>query len=321
MRLRILRRRGRHAPHPDRAAPRLKRARGHRRAPARIRVRVGGVTLRLRSRDASPLRLPAELRAFQAPRGPVDIDIEVVSASLPPTPPSAPLFVSGGLWTVYRQRRGLLYVIREPVRDRAPLAALSIDEGRRKGRLFLPPGAPFALHYPLDELLFQHHLARHGGMEVHSCGVAVGGEALLFCGVSGAGKTTTARLWRRQRPPAEILSDDRMIVREWRGRLWAFGTPWHGSGRFASPRGLPLGGIFFLARGARPSVTPMPPSAAAAELFARSFPPPWEATGSARVLALCVRVAGEVPCARLRFRPDASAVAAVLAARRERRAE
>jgi hypothetical protein len=272
------------------------------------------VTLRLHSKGSRPLRLPSELQAFRAPRGEIDIDVEVVEAPVPPAPPSAPLFVSGGLWTVYRQGRGLLYVIREPVRGRAPLSALVIDERRRKGRLFMPAGAPFALHYPLDELLFQHHLARHGAMEVHACGVAEGGEVLLFCGVSGAGKTTTARLWRRHRPAADILSDDRMIVRPHRGRLWAFGTPWHGSGRFASPRGLPLGGVFFLARG-RPSVTPLSPSAAAAELFARSFPPPWEATGSTRVLGLCARVAGKVPCARLRFRPDASAVTAVLAAR------
>ena len=276
-------------------------------------MRVGGVTLRLHSRDASPLRLPAELRAFRATRG-ADIDVEVRTAALP-VPSSEPLFVSGGLWTAYRQGRRLLYVIREPVRGRAPLSALLIDEGRRKGRLFLAPGAPFALHYPLDELLFQHHLARHGGMEVHACGVAEGGQALLFCGVSGAGKTTTAGLWRRHRRGAEILSDDRMIVRPRGGRLWAFGTPWHGSGRFASPRGLPLGGIFFLARG-KPSVAAMSPSAAAAELFARAFPPPWEAAGSARVLDLCARAAGEVPCARLRFRPDVSAVRAVLAALR-----
>ena len=282
-------------------------------------MRVGDVTLRLHSRDSSPLALPAELRAFRATRGGVDIDVEVVTADLP-TPSSEPLFVSGGLWTAYRHGRRLLYVIREPVRGRAPLSALVIDERRRKGKLFLAPGAPFALHYPLDELLFQHHLARHGGMEVHACGVAEGGEVLLFCGVSGAGKTTTAQLWRRHRRGAEILSDDRMIVRERGGRLWAFGTPWHGSGRFATPRGLPLGGIFFLARG-KPSVTPMPPSAAAAELFARAFPPPWEAAGSAGVLALCARAAAEVPCSRLRFRPDASAVAAVLASRREESAE
>jgi hypothetical protein len=269
------------------------------------------VTLRLHSRDSSPLELPAELRAFRATRGAVDIDVEVVTRGLP-VPSLPPLFVSGGLWTTYRHGRRLLYVIREPVRGRAPLSALVIDERRRKGKLFLAPGAPFALHYPLDELLFQHHLARHGGMEVHACGVAEGGQALLFCGVSGAGKTTTAQLWRRHRRSAEILSDDRMIVRPRGGRLWAFGTPWHGSGRFASPRGLPIGGVFFLGRGPKAAVTTMPPLAAAAELFARSFPPPWEAAGSARVLALCARVAAEVPCARLRFRPDASAVRAVL---------
>jgi hypothetical protein len=254
------------------------------------------------------------MAAFHAARG-RDIDVEVVRGPIPPPPPSEPLFVSGGLWTVYRQGRGLLYLIREPVHGRAPLSALVIDEARRQGRLFLPAGAPFALHYPLDELLFQHHLARHGGMEVHACGVAWEGRALLFCGQSGAGKTTTARLWRRHRPPADVLSDDRMIVRERGGRLWAFGTPWHGSGRFASPRGLPLGAIYFLARGRRAAVVPMTPPVAASELFARSFPPPWEAAGIAHVLSLCARVAGEVPCARLRFRPDHSAVAAVLEAR------
>ena len=253
------------------------------------------------------------MAAFQTARGD-DIDVEVVRGPIPSPPSSEPLFVSGGLWTVYRQGRRLLYLIREPVRGRAPLSALVIDERRARGRLHLPAGAPFALHYPLDELLFQHHLARHGGMEVHACGVAWKGRALLFCGQSGAGKTTTARLWRRHRPPADVLSDDRMIVRARGGRLWAFGTPWHGSGRFASPRGLPLGGIYFLARGRRSSVAPLPPPAAAAELFARSFPPPWEAAGITQMLGLCARVADDVPCARLRFRPDQSAVTAVLEA-------
>lgn len=285
---------------------------------------MGGVTLHLHGRR--PLRLPAELAAFAADRG-RDIEIEVSSGARPPVPTAPPAFVSGGLWTVYPHRRGFLYVVREPSSGRRPprsdprprgrshsdtLAVLAIDAARRRGRLFLRERAPLALHYPLDELLFQHHLARHGGMEVHGCGIAWRGRALLFCGVSGAGKTTTATLWHR-RPGVEVLSDDRMIVRERQGRPWAFGTPWHGSGRFASPRGLPLAGIFFLGRG-RPKATAMHTAAAAAELFARSFPPPWEAPAVARVLDLCARVALRVPCWRLRFRPDATAVATVLEA-------
>jgi hypothetical protein len=105
-----------------------------------------------------------------------------------------------------------------------------------------------------------------------------------------------------------------MIVRVRHGELWAFGTPWHGSGRFASPRGLPLGGIVFLGRGRRSAVSPVERPQAAAALFARAFPPPWEATATARVLALCARVAARVRCARLRFRPDASAVSAAIEA-------
>jgi hypothetical protein len=51
---------------------------------------------------------------------------------------------------------------------------------------------------------------------------------------------------------------------------------------------------------------------AAAQLFARSFPPPWSRPSVARVLALCEKVAGAVPCGTLSFARDASAVGAVL---------
>jgi hypothetical protein len=279
-----------------------------------VRVRVAGVTLHLHTRaGARPIRLPPELRPFLVDRG-RDIEVEVVETALP-TAEDPPSFASGGLWTVYEGDGRLLYVIREPLAGRAPLSALLIDRGRRRGVLFLPPSSRMpTLHYPLDELIFQHHLAQHGGVEVHACGIAVAGRALLFCGVSGAGKTTMARLWRRRRPPADVLSDDRMVIRERGGRPWAFGTPWHGSGRYASPRGLPLGAVFFLARGRRTTIEPMGAAAGAAELFARSFPPPWERAAVERVLALCARAAQAVPCARLRVRPDGSAPAAVLAA-------
>src|SRR5262249_24247424 len=63
-----------------------------------------------------------------------------------------------------------------------------------------------------------------------------------------------------------------------------------------------------------PSLAPVGGAAAAAELFARSFPPPWEPRAVRGVLALCARVTARVPSARFRFRPDASAVAAVVEA-------
>jgi len=142
--------------------------------------------------------------------------------------------------------------------------------------------------------------------------VDVGGRSVLFCGVSGAGKTTTARLWRKHRPDALVLSDDRMAVRCRRGRFWAWGTPWHGTGGFASAKGRPLGAVFFLAHAPRTAIRQVDIPAAAARLFARTFPPLWDRRAIYASLGACGRLAEEVPCYLLEFRPDRSAVVAVL---------
>jgi energy-coupling factor transporter ATP-binding protein EcfA2 len=151
-------------------------------------------------------------------------------------------------------------------------------------------------------------------MEVHACGLIVEGGAVLFCGQSGAGKSTTARLWRRHRAGTRILSDDRIAVRSRRGRFWAHGTPWHGDGGFASSEGGPLRAVFFLKHAKRTRLVPLAVADAASRLYARTFPPPWDAAAVARVLESCGRVAAEVPCYELPFRPDAGAVGQVLRA-------
>src|SRR5205823_7896354 len=104
---------------------------------------------------------------------------------------------------------------------------------------------PQPLDYPLDELLMISLLARGRGVEVHGCGVIdTNGVAYLFPGHSGAGKSTIARLWRDQ--GATILSDDRLILRLRDGRVWMYGTPWHGEEQFATAASAALSRIYFL---------------------------------------------------------------------------
>jgi hypothetical protein len=93
----------------------------------------------------------------------------------------------------------------------------------------------------------------------------------------------------------------------------AHGTPWHGDGGFASPRSAPLGALFFLRHGRRTRLAPLRPAEAAARLFARGFPPPWDPVGTAGALELCSAVAAAVPAFELSFTPDRSAVLALSA--------
>jgi hypothetical protein len=284
-----------------------------------VRLRVAGLTLCARSaRPLSGLRLPRRLRPFQATRG-SDIALDVVEEEPPVPAPGARLFDSGGLWSVHRHGQGQrLYVLREPITDRAPMKAVLMDASLRKGTLFLPRRpqshkAGYALGFPLDEVLFQHRLAREGGFFVHSCAVRFPGGAALFCGVSGAGKTTMAGLLHRA--GHLVLSDDRVAVRP-RGRgLVAWGTPWHGSGRYASALGAPLRAVFFLHQAARSEAVPLR-AGLGARLFSLSFPPLWEEAGVASILAACGRVVERVPVFELRFRKDLSAVEAVRGALR-----
>jgi hypothetical protein len=259
------------------------------------------------------------VRAFLTGRG-GDIRLRLAEEPAPTAGRAEQLFDSGGVWRVARASGRLLYTFRTPRLRPQVYKAVEIDEEMREGRLFFPKirgGPPYALDYPLDELLFQHRLSREGALEVHACGVVWRGRALLFCGRSRAGKSTTARLWRRHAPQARLLSDDRIVLRRSAGGFRAWGTPWHGDGGFAAAESRPLGAVFFLRRGPT-GARPLSRADAAARLFARGFPPPWDPTGMARALELCAAVATAVPSFELTFRPDRSAVAAAQAAVRRR---
>jgi hypothetical protein len=259
--------------------------------------------------------LPPPLRTFACAEGG---GIRLSLSGEPPPRPDAGglLFESGAVWRVHRSGEGLLYTFRTTAFDPPVYKAVAIDRDLRRGVLHFPPQRGgtrprHALEFPLDELLFQHRFAREGAAEVHACGLLREGRAVLLCGKSGAGKTTTARLWRRLRRRVTVLSDDRIVIAPRRRRTWAHGTPWHGEAHLSSPAAAPLAAIFFLRHAARTRVVPVPPSAAAARLFARTFPPLWDRDAVANVLGACAAAARTVPCFELGFRPDASAVEAV----------
>jgi hypothetical protein len=168
------------------------------------------------------------------------------------------------------------------------------------------------LDYPLDEVLITHRLALEQAIELHGCGVVgTDGASNLFVGHSGAGKSTTARLWT-SREDVEVLSDDRIIVRREGDRIVMYGTPWHGEEAYASPGSAPLSRILLLEQGRGNVLTRLSPSQAVGELFARSFVPFHRHEFVNSALEFLQDVVNEVPCYRYAFEPDQGAVERIL---------
>lgn len=68
----------------------------------------------------------------------------------------------------------------------------------------------------------------YGTVAVHSSCITHSGQAVLFLGESGTGKSTHTRLWREHLDGAVLLNDDSPIIRIEDGKVWAYGSPWSG---------------------------------------------------------------------------------------------
>lgn len=221
------------------------------------------------------------------------------------------IFACPPVWSLHRGSGSLLVEIFHELRGLGLERTLVLGPSPESADLYFSGASgrfidPF--FGPVLELLMVHHLARGKGVIVHGCGIGPGERGILFIGESGAGKSTLANLWRDQRG-IDALSDDRIIVRPAGGGFRMHGTPWHGEGRFASPRSARLERVFFLRHGGENAIRPLRGIEAVSRLLPCSFPPHWDAAGMDFTLGFFGDLAARVPCAELAFRPDGSAIA------------
>jgi len=285
-------------------------------SPNALTVCVGGVSLTLSGDSCQQLLLGSDLEKFRVAICESDIDVSVEWCERLSSLPNEQIFNSGAIWTLSHDDSDFVFDFTCPVLGVHPYKRLRVDRKFRKAQLALNrellPDDVCPLEYPADELLITNYLASGLGIEVHGCGLVdaqAGGQ--LFLGHSGAGKSTTTRVWETFRNP-KILSDDRIILRLHDGELWMYGTPWHGEAAFAAPGKAKLSRIFILQHGSRNEMRALPPAHAVGEIFARSFPPFHSATGLERTLEFIHRVLEVVPTYEFQFVPDRSAVKAVI---------
>lgn len=280
----------------------------------RQRLCIGDIRVDLTCNDPSiDVAVCQTTRKFLAGGGRADATVCTSWGDLRQPVAGIEIFDSGGLWKLYRDGSDYVFRLRSPIFGKHAYKQARFTSDFTSGALTLhaaycTPGEPvFSLEYPLDELLLTNLLARGRGVEVHACAVRdLDGSGYLFVGHSGAGKTTIAKLW--EKAGARILSDDRIILRHLGGKIWMYGTPWHGEARLAEAIRTDLAGIFMLGRGERNDVLPMAQPEAVAGLFARSFVPFYDPAALAFTLHALQGVAASTPCAHLRFVPDSSVV-------------
>ena len=225
------------------------------------------------------------------------------------------IFDSGSAWQLYDHDESYLFLFRSPLSGPVPYKAALMIRDYTRGKVLLnrssfDPAVPvYPLEYPLDELILINHLALGRGVEIHACGlIDSSGRGHLFTGQSGDGKTTMAGLWQDE-PGVTVLSDDRIVLRKVDGRIWMYGTPWHGDARLSSPVRTPLTGIYLLRHGRENELVPQQTADAVSGLFARSFVLFYDPAGLSFTLGFLQDVAESVPCHELRFVPDKRVVA------------
>lgn len=278
-------------------------------------VRIADITLSIISADPE-LKIEADgaTKQFLVNGAHPDVRVHAAWGDLREEVRGRKVFDSGALWQLYRQNGNYLFRFATPYYGALPYKIASFNRDFTYGEVYLhrpyfTPDQPlYPLEYPLDELLMLHLLAQGRGAEVHSCGVVdESGNGYLFPGQSGAGKTTTARLWERQ-SGVEILSDDRVILRQVEQKFWMYGTPWHGEAGLSLPAKVPLTQIFFLRHGQENELTQLGKAEAAARLFACSFPTFYNPDGLDFTLAFFEDVTKVIPCYELSFLPDEGVV-------------
>ena len=112
--------------------------------------------------------------------------------------------------------------------------------------------------YSLDCVLRIVHtllLAGEGGFLLHASSAIRNGRAFLFSGVSGAGKTTMARL---APPDAVLLTDEISYVTRGDDRYFAVGTPFYGElSRAGENLHAPIEALYLLAKGPENIIEPI----------------------------------------------------------------
>lgn len=165
-------------------------------------------------------------------------------------------------WVIYRRGWSWIYLgIAPKPNDIGPqfLAVFNEDHSHaaiyanRKDQ-FLKGQLSSLTLFPTDQILLARILANRNACIFHSAAIIMNKRGLLFLGDSEAGKTTIAAMLKSK---AEIICDERNIIRRWPEGFRIHGTWMHSKIPVVSSSSGPLNAIIFLQKSNRNCINPI----------------------------------------------------------------
>ena len=159
----------------------------------------------------------------------------------------------------------------------------------------------------LNHVGIENLLNASDGLLMHASFVEWQNEAILFCGPSGIGKSTQAKLWV-EHENAEIINGDRAALRLI-DEIWnAYGLPYAGSSGIYKNRRVPLKAIVVLQKDLKNSIEKLDPISAIKYLYSEITIHRWDRSFVSQNWEQCMKLLSTIPVYKLNCRVDKEAV-------------
>jgi hypothetical protein len=212
---------------------------------------------------------------------------------------------SENFWSIYKHRSNLYIKTIFPLSDPEKVSILRFSLTSRKWDLYINGAGNEIdpMEYPLDGLILYYLTVIYGDIMIHASGINHSGHGYLFSGVSGNGKSTIARLW--DKAGAEVIHDDRLIVRNISGAFRMFNTPVYNDD---SPSSSPLSRIYLIEHGTENTIIPVRGAAAVSLIMANCIQHIWNQSIIAGLMGSISILCSNIPVVKLSFRPNRSII-------------
>ncbi|MFC2175581.1 hypothetical protein ACFLR1_01255 [Bacteroidota bacterium] len=171
----------------------------------------------------------------------------------------------------------------------------------------------FPLLYPMGPLVMYYLAAKFDAIMIHGSGISDNGDAHIFTGVSGQGKTTMAKLWFDA--GAEVLNDDRLIIRKENNGYRVYNTPMFYADKSRSAK---LAAIHSIYHAPSNSLTKLNGIEAVSAVMPNLIQHGYSSDLISHHLNFVSEMIGKIPVYKLGFKPDQGIVQKVKNTRFER---